>query len=72
MPCACDDVVETVFRPLIDFEENPESRRAYTAALWAFKDEHERHSEDGTPLLPSGVVDLFEREAGWRYESLTD
>lgn len=72
MPCACGDVVETVFRPLIDLEENPESRRAYTAALWAFKDEHERHSEDGTPLLPSGVVDLFEREAGWRYEPLTD
>ncbi len=72
MTCACGDVVETIFRPLIDLEENPESRRAYTAALWAFKDEHERHSENGTPLLPNGVIDLFERIAGWRYAPLTD
>ena len=72
MPCACGDVVETVFRPLIDFEENPDSRRAYTAALWAFKDEHERHSENGAPPLPDGVIDLFEHVAGWRYDSLTN
>ena len=72
MACNCEsgNNLDT-WENLLSEIENPDQNRAWTAAFLAYREEHRRHDPELAPHLSTGIIEMFEEEAGYRYTGST-